>query len=202
MNFFNSVKKILQSHSDAYRIIALGIILSLLYSLQVFLRSFRIDQFLPFIAVFEGFVLAVFFAWFIPKVNLRCGSEFILVWLSLFVIGGFSNLLGGYFFVKHYGSFESFVSGNLIWLFITFLQSAFAILLLDAKGEMTLTEALKGHMRTRTRSSWVKRMVAASVVYFPHLLRFRYDGGAVRGIALCAAVFWPGHTVLYDYDTA
>jgi hypothetical protein len=53
---------------SAYRVLLLGIILSLIYS--------RIFSF-TLIAAFEGFVLAIFLAWFISKVDLKPGSAFI-----------------------------------------------------------------------------------------------------------------------------
>lgn len=151
----------------AYRIMALGVILSLLYFLQAFLESSEINQFLPFVAIFEGFVLAVFLAWFISKLNLKRGSAFIVIWLSLFLVSDFNNILEGYFFTKMYGSFEFLISANLLAFFIAFLQSTFAILLMHDKGKMTLTGAMKDYVHTRSKGSWVKRIVASSVVYFP-----------------------------------
>jgi hypothetical protein len=67
---------------SAYRVLALGIILSLIYS--------RTSSF-TLIAAFEGFALAIFLAWFISKVDLKPSGAFILVWFSLFIIGVFNN---------------------------------------------------------------------------------------------------------------
>jgi hypothetical protein len=141
---------------SAYRVLILGIILSLIYS-----RAFSFTL----IPVFEGFVLAIFLAWFISKMDLKPRSAFILVWFSLFVVGYFNNLLEAYFFTKQYQS-ESFIMAMLFSLFIALLESACAILLLRPEGSRDITAALKSHMNSRTGSSWVKRIIAASAVYF------------------------------------
>ncbi len=143
---------------SAYRVLVLGIILSLIYS--------RIFSF-TLITAFEGFVLAIFLAWFISKVDLKPGSAFILIWFSLFMIGYFNNLLEAYFFTKQYHSIESLMMAMLISFFSALLESTSAILLLQPKGSKDITAALKSHMSSRTRSSWVKRIIAASAVYFP-----------------------------------
>ncbi|MCZ7357910.1 MAG: hypothetical protein O8C66_03850 [Candidatus Methanoperedens sp.] len=141
---------------SAYRVLILGIILSLIYS-----RAFSFTL----IPVFEGFVLAIFLAWFISKVDLKPRSAFILIWFSLFMIGFFNNLLEAYFFTKVYQS-ESLIMAILISLFISLLESASAIFLLRPEGSNDITAALKSHIRSRTASSWVKRIIAASAVYF------------------------------------
>ncbi len=118
---------------SAYRVLVLGIILSLIYS-----RNFSFTL----ISVFEGFVLAIFLAWFISKVDLKPKSALILVWFSLFMIGYFNNLLEAYFFTKVYQS-ESLLMAMLISLFIALLESASAILLLRPEGSRDITAALK-----------------------------------------------------------
>jgi hypothetical protein len=143
---------------SAYRILVLGIILSLISSWTF---SFTL------IAVFEGFVLTIFLAWFISKVDLKPGGAFILVWFSLFMIGVFINLLEAYFFTKQYHSIESLMMTMLISLFGALLKSTSAILLLQPKGSKDITAALKSHISSRSRSSWVKRIIAASAVYLP-----------------------------------
>ena len=55
----------------------------------------------------------------------------------------------------------------LISLFSALLKSTSAILLLQPKGSKDITAALKSHISSRTRNSWVKRIIAASVVYLP-----------------------------------
>jgi hypothetical protein len=142
---------------SAYRVLALGIILSLIYS--------RTSSF-TLIAAFEGFALAIFLAWFISKVDLKPSGAFILVWFSLFIIGVFNNSLEAYFFTKQYHSIESFMMATLISLFSALLESTSAILLLQPKGSKGITAALKSHISSRTRSSWMKRIIAASAVYF------------------------------------
>ena len=142
---------------SAYRVFVLGIILSLIYSWTL---SFTL------IATFEGFVLAIFLAWFISKVDLKPGSAFILVWFSLFMIGVFINLLEAYYFTKQYQSIETLMMTMLISLFSALLKSTSAILLLQPKGSRDITTALKSHISSRTRRSWMKRIIAASAVYF------------------------------------
>jgi hypothetical protein len=144
--------------NSAYRVLVLGIILSLISSWTL---SFTL------IAVFEGFVLAIFLAWFISKVDLKPGSAFILVWFSLFMIGTFNNSLEAYFFTKQYHSIETLMMTMLIDLFKALLESASAILLLQPEGSKDITSSLKSHISSRTRSSWVKRIIAASAVYLP-----------------------------------
>jgi len=142
---------------SAYRVLVLGIILSLIYA-----RTFSFTL----IAVFEGFGLAIFLAWFISKVDLKLASAFILIWFSLFMIGYFNNSLEAYFFTKQYQSIESFMMAMLISLFSALLESTSAILLLQPKGSRDITAALKSHISSRTRRSWMKRIIAASAAYF------------------------------------
>ncbi|HIH44421.1 MAG TPA: hypothetical protein HA257_04910 [Candidatus Methanoperedenaceae archaeon] len=142
----------------AYKILVLGIILSLIYS-----PTFP----LPLIAIFEGFALALFLAWFMSKLDLKPESAFALIWLSLLMIGGFNNMLEGYFFTKIYSSIALFTNQMLKSLFMTMLESASAVLLLQPHGSMGVLAALRNHLASRSRSSWVKRMVIASAAFFP-----------------------------------
>ena len=150
------ITKSMTNIKSAFRVLVLGIILTLIYS-----RTFSFTL----IPVFEGFVLAIFLAWFISKVDLKPASAFILVWYSLFIIGYFNNLLEAYFFTKVYQS-ESFIMAILISLFSALLESTCAILLLRPEGSRDITAALKSHISSRTGSYWVKRIIAASAVYF------------------------------------
>ena len=138
----------------AYKIFVLGIILSLVYS-----RTFSL------MAVFEGFALAIFLAWFISKVDLNSRSTFMLVWLGLFVIGVFNNMLEAYFFTTQYSTAGSFANALLMPIATTFLESASAVLLLRPKGNRDMAAALKSYLSSRTKSSWVLRILAASVLY-------------------------------------
>ncbi len=173
----------------AYKTFALGVILSLVYS-----RGFSVSP----LAVLEGFVLAIFLAWFIPKVNLKPASAFVLVWGSLFIIGQFNNILEGYFFTTAYSISGLLAKDVLVSLFITLLQSAFAVLLLRPEGNRNITEALKSYMGIRTRSSWLKRFVAASVVWFPSIFsRNNIDFSLPESISIGwkAVIFVKPHTV-------
>jgi len=138
----------------AYNIIILGVIFSLIYS-----RSFT-----P-IAVLEGFALALFLAWFISKLDLDSRSAFALTWFALFIIGEFNNMLEAYFFTTVYNTAGSLANGLIKPLITTFLESAFAVLLLRPKGNRDIAAALKSYLRLRTAGSWVWRMIAASVLY-------------------------------------
>lgn len=142
----------------AYKVVVLGIILSFIYS-----PAFP----LPPVAVFEGFALALFLAWFMSKLDLKPGDAFALVWLSLFMIGGFNNILEGYFFTNQYSSTALLIDHMLNSLFTTMLESASAVLLLQPHGSVGIMTALKSHLASRSRRSWLKRMLVASAAYFP-----------------------------------
>ncbi len=139
-------------------IFILGIILSLVYS-----KGFTVSP----VSLLEGLALAIFLSWFITKLDLEPWSAFLIVWLGIFVIGAFNNMLEGYFFTKVYPSFGAFISAIPTAFITTFLESAAALLILRAKGKRDLANALRTHLGSRTASSWVKRMIASSVLYLP-----------------------------------
>ncbi len=149
--------------NKTFRIFVLGIILSFIYS-----KSFS----LSLITVFEGFALAIFLAWFISKLDLKSRDAFAVVWLGLFAVGMFNNMLEAYFFTKMYPSVGAFLAALTAPFFITFLESAAAIFLLGGGRSSDLAGALKVHLGSRTAVSWIKRMFASSVLYMPTYFLF------------------------------
>ncbi len=142
----------------APNIFILGIILTLVYS-----KGFSISS----VTLLEGFALAIFLAWFIAKLDLKSRDLFLVVWLSLFAIGNFNNMLEAYFFTRMYPSVGAFIAALPYPFFIAFFESAAAILILRAGGSRNLADVLKAHIGSRTTASWVKRMTASSALYFP-----------------------------------
>jgi hypothetical protein len=144
--------------NTAFKVFILGIVLSFIYSNGLSLSLVTISQ---------GFALAIFLAWFVSKIDLKPRCAFVIVGLSLFVIGMFNNMLEGYFFTKMYSSFWVFAAALPVPIFTAFLESALAIFLIGTKGSRDMAGAMKAYCESRTPVSWIKRMFAASVLYLP-----------------------------------
>ncbi len=114
-----------------------------------------------------GILLSLFFTWLIDKMMLQKLYIFALVWLNLFVIRFLSNYIEGYFFTSIFTSFTDFIIGMSIALGISLIEGAFIAFLITNEAEESLSVSLKGYLSSRSHGSWIMRIAAGSVVYFP-----------------------------------
>jgi hypothetical protein len=114
----------------------------------------------------NGAILTGLLAWLIPKVRLSRWSLTLLVWLELLVIEFLNNYVEGYFFTNVFDKTSVLVQ-SVISASISSVISATAGVLLLGCGAAGIKASLKEHFSTRTRSSWILRMVVGAVAYFP-----------------------------------
>ena len=117
-------------------------------------------------SLFGGAVLGFFLAWLVPKLGLDRIHLFGVMWFGLFIVGYFNNMIEGYFFTSVFPSFDTFLAGLGVTLILTCLEAGATALLIPS-GEGSLTEELSGYFAERDGRSWVIRIAAASLVYFP-----------------------------------
>lgn len=114
-----------------------------------------------------GIILSLFLLWLVGKMKLQKLHVFALIWLNLFVVRFFSIMIEGYFFTSVFASFTDFIIQAFIKLGITLIEGAFTGFLLTTGAEESLSVSLKEYMSSRSHGSWIKRIVAGAVVYFP-----------------------------------
>jgi len=111
-------------------------------------------------------VLGLYMVWLQDRAKLRRSGLAILLWVNLFIVGGFSNMLEGYFFTDVFGSFEMFIMGAAVMLVSSGLQAA-ALAHLLQPGERYLRASFDEYMEKRGGGEWVRRLTAGTLTYFP-----------------------------------
>jgi len=114
----------------------------------------------------NGAILTGFLAWLIPKIRLSRWSLTLLVWLELLVIEFLNNYVEAYFFTNRFDKATVLIQ-SVTSALISSAISATAGALLLGYGAAGISASLKEHFSTRTRSSWILRIVVGSVAYFP-----------------------------------
>jgi hypothetical protein len=71
-------------------------------------------------------VLAYYLLWLQGATSLRRRDNALLLWLNLFVVGSFSNMLEGYFFTEVFDSAYAFIAGSAFMIVFTGLQDVTA----------------------------------------------------------------------------
>jgi len=118
-------------------------------------------------SIAAGITLSLFLTWLVSKMTLQKLHVFALVWLNLFVVRYFSNMIEGYFFTSVFESLHHFVIAVFVALGIALIEGAFTGFLLTTGAEESMSTLVKEYLSTRSRGSWVKRIAAGSIVYFP-----------------------------------
>jgi len=112
-------------------------------------------------------ILSLFLAWLIGKMKLQKLNVFTLIWLNLFIVRFFSNMIEGYFFTTIFNSLSIFINTTFIALGVTLIEAALAGALLTTEGEESLNTLLKKYFSSRSHGSWIKRILTGSIIYFP-----------------------------------
>jgi hypothetical protein len=122
-----------------------------------------------FIWSFIGNVLiAIMLAWIISKVHLRRLDLAGLVWLVLFVVQQFNNMIEALFFTTRYSSAAYFAQSILTSLLTSLAAGILAAVLFQpTKHEMTLVSELSSYFDKRSAASWAWRIAVGSLAYFP-----------------------------------
>lgn len=139
--------------------------------LEIDVRLVRGDQVAPIYVTWSfagGILVAILFAWMLPRTRLRTVDRIILVWLVVFVVQQFNNMVEGYFFTNLYPSVSPFVGAVFLSLLTTLAQGIMAgLLFVPEIQDGNLVSELSSYFKERTPASWAWRIAAASVMYFP-----------------------------------
>ncbi len=101
----------------------------------------------------------------------RNSTRIALLWLALFVIQSFSNLVEYYFYSTVPVSVV--LSGLAEDLFVTFIEAVLVgLLFVPVKRDSSIGVEMKKFFKQRSGSSWFWRIVVASLLYIPIYLAF------------------------------
>lgn len=122
-----------------------------------------------------GVIMTAFLAWLVPKIRLSLRSLVLLLWLNLFSIEYFINYVEALFFTTIFESSyfvplfgSTFATAIVSSLFVSLIVAMSAAFLLGQRGTTTgVSASLRTHLSTRTKGSWILRIAAGSIVYFP-----------------------------------
>jgi hypothetical protein len=127
-------------------------------------RSLSLDE--TIFTFLGSLVLGYYLVWLQDRASLRRSGLTILLWMNLFVVGSFSNMLEGYFFTNVFDSFSTFAMGAAVMLASTGIQAA-ALGYLLRPGERSLRACFDEYMGKRSGGDWLKRLAAGTLTYFP-----------------------------------
>lgn len=133
-------------------------------------RKLLFEQSLPaqetVFTVLSSLVLGFYLVWLQDQAKLRRSGLTILLWVNLFVVGGFSNMVEGYFFTDVFDSFSIFAMGAAVMLVSSGLQAVILGYLLQP-GDRSLKTCFDEYMEKRSGGEWIKRLTAGTLTYFP-----------------------------------
>lgn len=114
-----------------------------------------------------GVVLAAFLLWLVYNLKLRPVHVFLLVWLTMFVVRYFNNVIEGYFFTDVFGSVGELGMSLLLSLLMAFLIAvATGFILLHPELNDSLWDRSKDMLSRRSTRDWIVRIAAASPLFF------------------------------------
>ncbi len=111
-------------------------------------------------------LLSVYLVWLQGEMRLSFHGLAAVLWLSLFIVGSFSNMVEGYFFTNVFESELMFLMGGVFMLFFSGVQAVIASLILE-KGESRLRERLAEFVAGADAFGWFKRIAVGTLSYFP-----------------------------------
>lgn len=118
-----------------------------------------------------GIAMAVFLVWLVYNLKLRPLHVFLLIWLTIYFVRYFNNIIEGYFFTDVFSSLPALLSSLGITLLSSLLiAGATGFILLHPETNDSLWERSRRMISRRSRNSWILRIVAAVplflLVYF------------------------------------
>jgi hypothetical protein len=110
--------------------------------------------------------LSIYLMWVQGEMRLSFPGLASVLWLNLFVVGSFSNMIEGYFFTSIFESDTVFLMGALVMLFFSGVQAGLASFILE-RGENGLRGSLAGYFADTNAFGWFKRVTMGTLSYFP-----------------------------------
>lgn len=130
------------------------------------------------LSVLGGVLLALVFAWLVPRLTPSRWTVVAVLGFSLFVVEFVVNMVEGYFFSTVFASLGSLLAALPAAALVAGLQAVLAVTLVPAAGSgLRLRAALAAYSRNRALPGWILRWVVAAVLYFPVYFAF----GAIFG---------------------
>lgn len=120
-----------------------------------------------------GLALALVLSLIIFRLPLKRALRVSVIWLALFVVQEFSNLVEGLFFTTFLPTISLFFAASLIGLVVTFVEALLAgILWVPGTPVKPFSKEIKVYFEGNSWSSWVARIALASLLYFPIYFTF------------------------------
>lgn len=115
-----------------------------------------------------GLIFAYFLRWIVSKIEVRRLDLLLILWLTLLMIQYLSNMIEGFFFTTLYSSASYLVVSLVRSAANTFVESIMAVFLFyHGKGKTEFFPVFSGFFKRRGSTSWLWRIVACSLAYFP-----------------------------------
>jgi len=119
-----------------------------------------------FFLVLGYLLLSAYLVWIQGEMRLGFPGLAAVLWLNLFMVGSFSNMVEGYFFTSVFESDAVFILGALAMIFFSGIQAGLAAIILE-RGEKTLRECLVEYLAETDAFGWFKRILIGTLSYFP-----------------------------------
>ena len=111
-------------------------------------------------------LLSVYIVWVQSWTRLGFPGLAFVLWLNLFVVGSFSNMVEGYFFTRVFESGTAFLMGVLAMLCFSGVQAGLASIIHE-KGEKRLRSNLVEYLTDTNALGLLKRVTMGTLSYFP-----------------------------------
>jgi hypothetical protein len=96
-----------------------------------------------------------------------------VVWLALFIVQEFSNLVEAYFFTTYVPTIQLFFAASFVGLLVTFVEALLAgLLFVSGKVRRSFRIETQAYLRQRSWHSWILRLMFGSLGYFPIYFAF------------------------------
>ena len=130
------------------------------------------------LSVLGGVLLALVFAWLVPRLTPSRGTVVAVLAFSLFLVEFVLNMVEGYFFSTVFASLGDFLAALPAAALVALLQAVLAVLLVPAAASgLRFRAALAAYTQNRALPGWILRWGGAAVLYFPVYFAF----GAIVG---------------------
>jgi hypothetical protein len=145
---------------------------SLIYNAMQLILGYVGTQRVSILWVISNFIAGVFLAIVLgllfARLPFRRAIRIGVAWLALFVVQEFSNLVEGYFFTTYIQTIYLFFAATFNSLLVTLIEALLVgFLFIPEKVDRSFVEEFHAYAHRRSWRSWILRIVAGSVVYFP-----------------------------------
>lgn len=112
-------------------------------------------------------LIAVYFDWMIPRLDYDKYNLMAALWLNLFVVGSFINMIEGWFFTTVFASPTIFLFGTVWTLFVSGIQAWLSVYLFNASGSNNIISELDKLRSGLGDNGFIKAVLLGGLGYFP-----------------------------------